>query len=109
MAAMAQLAQAMGTARVFHTRMELQLKHKLRQFRTCNGVLDTSRIHGTQLLTLQQAKVATDNMFHIATNLVQPLATVALNRANTNRYSRPPTLSHYLHLPALPLLLPYLL
>ena len=47
MAAMALLANATGAGRVFHTRAELQLKHKLRQFRACNGVLDTSRIHGT--------------------------------------------------------------
>ena len=68
MAAMVLLANATGSGRVFHTRAELQLKHKLRQFRACNGVLDTSRISGTALTALQTSKVATDNLFDTATN-----------------------------------------
>jgi hypothetical protein len=35
------LVWATGAGRVFHTRAELQLKHKLRRFRACNGMLDT--------------------------------------------------------------------
>jgi hypothetical protein len=68
MAAMVLLANATGSGRVFHTRAELQLKHKLRQFRACNGVLDTSRISGTALTALQTSKVATDKLFDTATN-----------------------------------------
>ena len=68
MAAMALLANATGAGRVFHTRAELQLKHKLRQFRACNGILDTSRIHGTKLTALHSSKVATDKIFDTATN-----------------------------------------
>ena len=68
MAAMVLLAKATGAGRVFHTRTELQLKHQIQQFRACNGVLDTSHIHGTKLTSLQNSKVATDKIFDTATN-----------------------------------------
>ena len=68
MAAMVLVAQASGAGNSFHSREELRQSQKLRRYRACTGILDTTRIHGKQLLALQQTKMEDDSIFHTAVN-----------------------------------------
>jgi hypothetical protein len=68
MTAMALLAQASGAGKSFHTREELRQAQKLRKCRACTGIIDTNRIHESQLLALQQTKMVDDAVLHTAVN-----------------------------------------
>jgi hypothetical protein len=67
-AAMMLLSQVTGTGQAFHTKPELQLRHRLRRYRACTGILDTSRVKGQAMLALQKAVKDANQAFQATVN-----------------------------------------